>query len=346
MNINTTSRRLLVASAGCLAGLTSLAAHAEPTWTPMGFAQLTAEHRDDQNGIDFGGDRIRAGARYSSDTLFGGLVLDFNVPDAGNRTPGTLNNIIKDVWAGWHLNRHWSVKGGQFKAPVGMDFNVPGHRLDITKRGLEKPLVLERAVGAMLSGRKLGGHLGVDVGIFNPAGRSGAVATPASGEGEHNAYAIRGLLDAGPWHAQISAGRSESAGLAPRSADYTVVDAGLRWAQGPWTLKAEWIAGDNVLGTDGREQTVAYAHAGWRLRAPVELVARHYSGRSELPDGARFDLDNTYLGVNLTPQALEHASLRVQINYLIAGGDRPVGNQFLAGFRDDAILTQVQIAYR
>ena len=337
-------RRWMAAVAALL--FTQLATATEPGWSPMGFAQLTADRVDSQDGIDFGGDRIRAGARYNSDTVFGGLVLDFNVPDGGNRTPGTLNNIIKDVYAGWRFGPHWSVKAGQFKAPVGMDFDVPGHKLDITKRALEKPLVLERAVGLMFSGRKLGGHFGVDVGIFNPAGRSGAVATPAAAEGERNAYAVRGLFTAGPWHAELSAGLSESAGAAAVSDDYEVVDVGLAWRQGAWTLKGEWIDGDNVLGVDGREQTVAYAHLGWKLCPPLEFVARHYTGGSSLPGGAEFDLDNTYLGVNIWPKALAHASLRLQINYVIASGDTPDNTQFLAGFRDDAILTQLQIAYR
>ena len=312
----------------------------------MGFAQLTAEHFDGGDGIDFSGDRVRAGALYSHGPLFGGLVLDFNVPDGGNTTPGTLNNIIKDVWAGWRFTPNWSAKAGQFKAPVGMDFNVPGHKLDITKRGMEKPLVLERAVGVMLSGRKLGAGFGVDVGIFNQAGRSGAVNTPASGKGERNAYAIRGLFDHGPWHAELSAGLSETAGAAAISEDYVVFDVGLRYQQAGWTGKLEWIAGDAVLGIEDREQTVAYAHIGKRISPTVELVARHYAGSSELPDGREFDLGNTYLGVNWWAADLQHASLRFQANVVLASQDEPPAGAFVGGFRQDAVLLQVQLAYK
>lgn len=319
----------------------------------MGFAQLTSEHVDGSDGIDFSADRIRAGARYSNGPLFGGLVLDFNVPNGGNSTPGTLNNVIKDVWAGWRLSPNWSAKAGQFKAPVGMDFDVPGHLLDITKRGMEKPLVLERAVGAMLSGRKLGAGFGVDLGIFNQAGRSGAVNTPASGEGQRNAYAIRGLFDHGPWHAELSAGLSESAGAAAISDDYEVFDIGLRYQQAGWTGKLEWISGSAVFGSEGREQTVGYAHVGKFIAPTVELVARHYAGNSELPDSREFALGNTYIGVNWWLANLEQADLRFQANVVLASQDTDeisqftaAGGAFVGGFTQDAVLLQVQLAYK
>lgn len=330
----------------CCALAVTLPATADQGWTPLGFAQLTAEHFDGADGIDFSADRIRAGARYSGGPLFGGLVLDFNVPNGGNTTPGTLNNIIKDVWAGWRFSPQWSAKAGQFKAPVGMDFNVPGNALDITKRGMEKPLVLERAVGAMLSGRKLGAGFGVDVGIFNQAGRSGAVNTPADGEGERNAYAIRSLFDRGAWHAELSAGLSESAGAAAVSDDYLVFDAGLRYQHAGWTGKLEWVSGDAVLGMDRREQTVAYAHVGRYIAPTVELVARHYAGTSELPTGEEFDLGNTYLGVNWWVADLPQASLRFQANLVLASQDKGAGTAFIGGFRQDVLLLQLQIALK
>lgn len=315
-------------------------------WTPLGFAQLTAEHFDGNDGIDFSADRVRAGARYSNGPLFGGLVLDFNVPNGGNTTPGTLNNIIKDVWAGWRFSPQWSAKLGQFKAPVGMDFNVPGNQLDITKRGMEKPLVLERAAGAMLSGRKLGPGFGFDIGVFNPAGRSGAVATPATAEGDANAWAVRGLFDRGPWHAELSMGGSESAGTTTDSEDYTVVNAGLAVKQSRWTGKLEWIAGDQVLGIDNQEQTVAYAHLGKRVTQQLELVARHYAGTSDLPDGSSFDLGNTYLGINWWAQGLRQASLRFQANVVLASQDEPPAGAFVGGFRQDAVLLQLQLGFK
>lgn len=333
--------------------MTACPAIADSGWTPLGFAQLTAEHFDDSDGVDFSADRIRAGASYSGKQVFGGLVLDFNVPNGGNSTPGTLNNIIKDVWAGWHFSPQWSAKAGQFKAPVGMDFNVPGNQLDITKRGMERPLVLERAVGVMFSGRKLGPGFGLDVGIFNPAGRSGAVATPASAEGERNAYAIRGLFDRGAWHAEASAGVSESAGAGAVSEDYVVLNAGLRVQQAGWTGKLEWIDGDAVLGTEDREQTVAYAHIGKHIAPRVELVARHYAGSSDLPDGSSFDLGNTYLGINWWAADLPHATLRFQANVVLASQDTdeisqltPPAAAFVGGFREDALLLQLQLGYK
>lgn len=319
-----------------------LSSHADG-WQPLGHAQLTAQQHESQDGIRFGADQVRAGIRYDRERLFGGLVLDFNVPDAGTRTPGTLTNVIKDVYAGWRLDPHWSVKAGQFKTPVGMDFNTPGHQLDLPQRGLEKPLVLERAPGLMLSGQPLGGLFGLDLGVFNPAGRSGATAVSSTQEGESNAYAARLRFDRQSLHVEASYGISEDAGgLGTR--DYRVIDLGARWSLGLLTLKGEWVAGEQVLGIAGRREQVGYAHLGYRLAPQWEAVARHYAGRSQLPGQTDSTLGNTYLGVNFWPPAQRPVGVRLQLHYVIASGDaaRYTG---LGGVRGDAVLAQMQLSY-
>lgn len=321
--------------------------HADPLageWQPLGFAQLTAERFEDDDGIDFGGDRIRAGVRYDSTSLFGGLVLDFNVPNGGDRTPGTLNNVIKDVYVGWKFTPQWSGKFGQFKTPIGMDFNTPGNALDITKRAMEKPLVLERDLGVMMSGRKLAGQFGVDVGIFNPAGRSGAANHTDDQEGESNAYAGRLLWDYQQLHLEVAYGISEEAG-GEGTEDYHVYDIGLRYKTGPLTLKAEWIAGEDVLGVEDRQERVVYGHAGFRFLSNLEAVIRHYDGRAETAGGDETSLGNTWLGLNWWPTAPEHADLRLQFNYVIASRDEE-DYTGLGGFADNAALLQLQLSYK
>lgn len=314
------------------------------SWSALGFAQLTAEHLGDTDGIEFGADRVRAGARWQHADLSGVLVLDFNVPNAGQSTPGTLNNQIKDVFLDWRISPHWSVRGGQFKTPVGMDFNTSGAGLDITKRGLEKPLVLERDLGLMLSARKLGGAVGLDLGVFNPAGRSGATDHTPAQRGEDNALAARLLLDTGNWHGQLSAGVSPHAG-GIGTQDYEVLNAGLRWQGAALTVKAEWIDGQNINGIAGNEEQVSYLHLGWKMLPRFEWVARHYQGDHQSTGIRDSSLGNTYLGFNYWPQAGVAADLRLQLNWVAATGDT---DRFsgLSGYRSDALLLQTQLSFR
>ncbi len=336
--------RLLAATLiACLCANTEAADDSSAPWKPLAYAQLTAEKPDSSGGIDFDADRVRAGIQYQEGALFGGILLDFAVDDAGDRSPGTLTNVIKDVYVGWQFDPRFSLKLGQFKTPVGMDFNTPGHRLDITKRGLEKPLVLERDPGLMLSARNLGSGLGFDIGVFNPAGRSGATRHANDQSGESNAYAARVLLDRPGLHLEASVGGSEdAAGLS--TPDYQVYDLGAVLKLGQATLKAEWISGRNILGMSDREQDVGYAHIGYRIGPQWEAVLRHYDAQSRLSGSPDTDLANTYLGFNFWPLISGPVSLRLQMNYVIAGGDRGSFTG-LGGYRDDAVLAQLQLAY-
>ncbi len=326
-----------------LATQAAFSAESPASFRVFGYAQLTAEKSEPTDGLEFDADRVRAGLKYHGQTFFGGVLLDFNVANAGERTPGTLVNVIKDVYAGWRMASNWALKLGQFKTPIGMDFNIPGEDLDISKRGLEKPLVLERAPGLMLSGRGLGQGFGVDIGIFNPAGRSGATAHEADQSGDANAYAGRVLFDRQSLHLEAAIGSSEEAGGVGTN-DYEVINIAAAWRYAQIVLKSEWISGRDLLGLDGRDEDVIYAHLGYRSRPNLEWIARHYWANSRIIGTADTDLINTYLGLNFWPASAGPVSLRVQLNYVLAGGDES-GFTGLGGYRDDAVLAQVQISY-
>lgn len=315
-------------------------------WRPLGFAQLTAEAIDDADGVDFGADRVRAGARFSAGDFGGALVLDFNVPNAGDRTPGTLTNVIKDVFVDWRFRPGWRARVGQFKTPLGMDFNVPGNALDITKRGMERALVFERDPGAMLSARDLVAGLGFDVGVFNPAGRSGATMHTSAQEGEANAYVGRLHWDVENLHAEAAYGVSEEAG-GPGTEDYAALDIGLRYRLEALTLKAEWLEGSDIRGVDGQDERVVYAHADYRLSPVLGLVLRHYDTHSDDAVGVESDLGNTYLGVNLYPELDAPLQLRVQVNAVIESGDGAGFGGIADGarFTDDGVLAQLQVGF-
>lgn len=304
------------------------------------FAQLTAEHLAGDGGVRFGADRLRFGSLATHRRLSGAMQLDLGAGDLSDSLPGTFANVIKDLYVSYELGGDHDIQLGQFKAPLGMDFNISGDALDITKRGMEAGLVLERSIGIMVSARRWGGAFGYDVGYFNVAGRSGATAYLESQEGMDNAFAARGLYESGRWHAELAYGQTSEAG-GPGTADYRVTDLGIGYGGEGWAAKAEWIEGRGVRGDPSRTERVYYLHGGRRVGERFELVARHYAGTSWI-GGASTGLHNTFVGFTWHPTVVERMGGRVQFNHVIAGGGR-AGYTGVAGYRDDAILVQFRL---
>ena len=178
------------------------------------------------------------------------------------------------------------------------------------------------------------------MGLFNPAGRSSATAHDDDQIGDDAASVIRLHYDTPRWHAELAHGRSEQAG-GQGSRDYAVSDLAIGLVADNWTLKLEWTDGHDIQGVADWDERVYYLHGGYRLRPGLELVGRYYDGENRLA-GTSTELTNTYLG--LTANLLDSGVflIRLQANYVAAGGD---GSAYtgLRGFRDDAILLQVQI---
>lgn len=330
-------RTILFASLLCLVPLAQAQQALDYAW--LSFAQLTGQ-REDGSQASFGADAIRARAEVTTGRLTAAMQIDLGAPDLGNRVPGALANVIADLYVNYRLADRHTLRFGQFKTPLGMDFSVPGHSLDLTKRGMEAYLVLARDVGLMASGRIGASPFSYDVGVFNPPGRSRATDYDSSQVGEDSASAGRLRFDQGPWHAELATGRASSAG-GPGTADYEVADAGLRFARERWTGKIEWIDGSGVLGDPTREQRVYYLHGAYWLREDIELVVRHYNGRSELA-GIGTTLSNTFLGVSKHLRDLGRLRGRLQLNYVLAGGDEG-SYTGLGGYPDDILLAQFQL---
>lgn len=330
--------------AGLALASASRMAHAQPDdelqvdW--LSFAQLTAEHLNGDGGLSFGSDRLRFRSEASYRRLAGVVQIDVGAGDLGDSQPGTFANLVTDLYVQYDLGGDHSLRFGQYKTPLGMDFNSSGSGLDITKRGMEAGLVLQRDVGIMVSARRLGGAFGYDVGYFNIAGRASATAYIDSQEGDDNAYAARGHYDMGRWHAELAYGETAHAG-GPGTADYRVGDAAIGYSGDRWTAKAEWIDGRNVRGDATRDEDVYYVHGGYALNETFEVVARRYEGTSRI-GGSTTDLSNTYLGFSWQPLVAERVNGRVQVNYVIAGGDEGAYTG-VRGYRDDALLVQFQL---
>lgn len=327
-----------------------MAAQAEVESKWFGFSQITMEQRDDKapnDGIAIGADRVRIGYKLRDDNVFAKLQLDFNRSNLSDAKVGTLPEIIKDAEVGYKFGNH-KIKAGVFKTPLGMDFNTSGKKLDITKRGLEKGLVLERTAGVMLSGNKLGGGFGYDIFFGNPSGRSSAVISDTSGAtggqtGLDNTTVVRVRYDIDNIHLEASTGTSESS--VAGEVDYEVTDVAASWKSGPATVKFEYIDGSGVNNASGRDESVWFLHGGYMLNKSTELVARHYS--AERDDNNR-DLTNTYIGATFWLGSSK-TNGRLQLNYVSVGGDDASSANPYNGagskYTDDAILAQYQASF-
>ena len=332
---------ILIVSILWLAPMAQVIAQQEVTVDWLGFAQLTAERiENSQSDFRFGTERARPRVQVNGGPFSGVVQLDFAASDLSAERPGTLANVMLDLYADYRFSDRHRVRLGQFKTPLGMDFNVPARSLDITKRGMELGLTLNRDLGLMLSGAIVGDWLSYDLGVFNPPGRSQATEFLDSQVGQDTASVARLRFDEGAWHAEAAYGRAANAG-GPVTSAYTTTDIGLRYELQRWRVKGEWIEGRNIRGEGGRSERVYYLHGGYQLRPNLELVARHYAGRSENGAGTT-ELSNTYIGFSATLADYGRMRTRLQANYVIAGGDE-ISYTGVRGFRDNALFFQLQV---
>jgi len=341
--------------------------------TFFGFAQLEAVGGDgmkikESGSIDeansdlaFRAQRIRLGWKYVAGNVRGKVFLDFNqnATGASDHTDGdAIPKLVKDAFISYVVDPAFVVKLGLIKMPNGMSFTMPGWNLDITERGFDKSLALERNTGLMFSGRDIGfgnngkvdgfemGHerpwkgFGYDVMIANQASRSAALKGSAgngSTEFGGNSYAVRGMFD---WteklHLEASYAKSENAdggdALATSGEDYSNINIGLDSNLGELSLKAEYYDAKNIEGTKDYDEQVLTATAGYFVTPSLELVAKHLQGSATKGTGAvETDLGNTYLGFNyFISQPKEDFSRKskrgrnqhkVVFNYIVASGD-------------------------
>ncbi len=335
-------KRFLTAAIATALVATTMTAQAEVKVKWFGFAQIKADMKSQltDDGLTFGADRVRFGFKVKDGNFFAKLQADLNKDFAGltssnNQREGTLPQIIKDAVVGWKFNDAAKVSLGQYKTPLGMDFNTSGKKLDIVQRGMEKGLVLERATGAMLSGRKIGGGFGYDVFYGNPSGRGKGYAGGATGS--ENTTVVRFSYDMGKMmHMEYAYGVD---GAPAGANDYKVQDLAIKFQSGPSTAKFEWIDGQNDGGVAGADETVYLLHYGHMLNKGTEVIIRHYAG-----DSGNDSMGNTYIGVNLFTGS-NKTNGRIQLNYVIASGDKATYAGNSKGYTDDAILTQYQVSF-
>ena len=334
----------LAVAASVTAGLAApLAASAAVETKWFGFTQITAYSKSESkpnDGFVFGADRVRIGYKLKDGNVFGKLQIDFNQTDSGPKA-AVLPEIIKDAFAGYKFSSAASVKLGQFKTPLGMDFNTSGKKLDITKRGMEKKLVLERAAGAMLSGRKIAGGFGYDIFYGNPAGRASAVGTNGTLGKDHTTVA-RISYDMGRlMHVELATGKSTVNG----GTDYKATDFAMAYHRGPMTGKFEYVIGKGAKNVATAKEKVFLVHLGYQFSKKFEGVVRYYSAKD---DSNSLKLTNTYIGANVFLGS-NKTNGRLQLNYVLVGGDKKgsanVYSGTAKGYLDSAILVQYQVSF-
>jgi len=337
----------LAVAAAIAAPITASAAEGSTEAEFFGYSQITAAIGKGSEGntadsLRFGADSIRLGYKITHGKVWGKLQADFNKTDKANSIG--VPEIIQDAVVGYKFSKAAKVSTGIFKTPIGMDFSNPSKQLDITKRGMESYLVLDRAAGLMVSGRKIGGF-GYDIGVFNPAQRSGAVDFGTAGDG--TTYAGRVMFDMNDaLHVEASYGSSTQDDANSAAEDYTVFDVAGSYKMGPMTFKAEYIAGSNVKGKKDYNESVWYVHGGYAINKMNEVVLRHYAADSETASGDETSLGNTYIGWNIF-LSKKQKDARIQLNYVVASGDTGTftGVVESRGYTDNVLLAQFQVGF-
>ena len=324
--------------------------------TFFGFIQVGVLSNSSQGShYKFETDRIRLGWKYISDSFAGKIFLDFAKEGLDNGGIG-VPDLVKDAFIAYKFNDATVLKVGVIKTPLGMNFTIPGWNLDVIKRGFDKKLALERAIGVMLSGRDIGfandgkidglemGHertwkgFGYDIMIAGQTGRSGAVTNAKPGNG--NAYIGRIMFD---WtellHTEASYGISQNAGGIDTSKynpntgpkDYKVFNMGIDSHFDRANIKAEYYDTRNVRGVDGWDIKTLALTGTYYLTDTIEVAVKYIGGEGEKIGFTDSYVSNTYLGLNyyINPKnnKMDRKSKRkrnrhrIQLNYVLAGGD-------------------------
>jgi len=300
---------------------------------------------DGEDTPAFGAGGIRIGFKgQHTKEIASKLQVDFNREHQKDPKEGTLPEIIKDMVIYYKFRDEATVAMGQFKSPFGMDFNAAGTKLDIPVSGPEKRLVFERALGAMLSGQKIAGGFGYDLGVFNPSGRG--IGTKNGGKKGMDQMWVarlsfdRPILGMDQFHAETSYGSSSSS-VAGKE-DITAVDAAIKAVIAALTLKFEYLAASDLNGTKGVDEQVWYAHMAYLVHPMLEGVVRHYQSTE---DTTHTELGSTFIGVNLFFDPECHHCARLMVHYMVAGGDKSnyAGTAF--NTKDDGAYVQFQIAF-
>lgn len=285
--------------------------------------------------------RVRLGYSWRGDGYFSRLQVDLQQADGRKLAINESSDIVLDAYIGYNFSKTLSLKVGAFPMPVGMDFLTSIKKLDIAERGADAKLVLNRAVGVMLSNSHnlWNSKWSYDIAVAGPASRLSLVESPGK---DATSVAIRLAFDKGGFHYEASTGINEDV---DRSA-IVINNVGLSYKWANWTLKTEGTyvqlstsSGDPASSPEPKGTTsftvVYHFNDKW------SAVLKPYVSERRTESRENQILHNIYYGVNY----IASKNILIRANYIAASGKNKDDWSDFGGHKNNTALVLLQYAF-
>ncbi|OIO53755.1 MAG: hypothetical protein AUJ55_13165 [Proteobacteria bacterium CG1_02_64_396] len=311
-----------------------------PSVKMFGYTQFTGTFASAATPHQFGFDRVRFGAKGKIEEGIDYRMLVEMLKTDQPTKANTTNEALLDAQLAYTFAPAAKVTVGQGKTPFGMEFNTSAAKLDVIGFGMSGNVVFDRGLGVMVSGRKIAGGLGYDLGIYNAGGRGDGTSYSAGTLGNDDLVVGRLLFDLEKTlHVEGGVGQATVTGGGTYSASYAAV----KTAFDPIEIKVEWDRG--VQG--GRTTTVMYAQVLGKVAEQVEAVAK-WEQTKRSGTGSDLTATNTTLACNFALDPSHADRVRIQAAYVWVGGDAAsIGSVvgFKKGVKDDLFKVLVQAGF-
>lgn len=290
--------------------------------------------------------RVRFGYSWKEGNYFSKLQADLQQADGKKLNINDSSDIVLDAYVGYHFSKTLFVQAGAFSMPVGMDFLTSIKKIDIAERGADAKLVLNRAVGVMLSNSHnfWNSKFSYDVAFAGPASRLSFVESSNKSD---NSIAFRFAFDKGGFHWENSAGITRGAyaeGSSNRK--FGVINGGASYRWDSWTLKGEATyvytnATSDDLPSNAEPHRVASFTVIYKFNNKWEGVFKPYVLEHRLASNSDQKLTNIYYGVNY--KASKNVSIRA--NYISVYGKSKDDWSGLGGHKENTAVVLLQYAF-
>ncbi|MHB1528527.1 MAG: porin [Acidiferrobacteraceae bacterium] len=365
-------QRILAVSLG-IALMAPVAAFASQP-TVWGYGQVLAGQNTDMTaakGMGFSLNRIRLGVKgnATSDISY---LFQYSF-DKGN------SGVIRDAAVGLNMLPFAELEVGQFKTPVGQEFQVSGAKLQFINRNMGTNLLPQRDIGLMVHNKNGSGYgLNYALGLFNNANVSdtnakvlvgdayqypdtGAQTPGGSVPGKYLVAARVGYGMGKMMNFEVSGDEQavNNAASPGSPSDILTWDAGLAGNMAGAEYGLEYVRTIHPfigttsftgtppvpgIATGGFLSTPAsdwYVYAGYKLMRRIEPVIRF--DRLEA-DGS---VDNTTLGVNYDFTTRKAYPTKLQVNYIIPSSNKTTAvDQALPGvYTSHTLQVELQVGF-
>ncbi len=338
--------------------------------TVWGYGQVLAGQRTDMTGakgMDFSLNRIRLGVKGNATSDIN-YLFQFSF-DKGN------SGIVRDAAVGLNMLPFAELEVGQFKTPVGQEFQVSGANLEFINRNMGTNLLPQRDIGLMVHNKNGSGYgLNYALGLFNNANASDTNAdvlvgsayqypdkgTQPPGGSVPGKYLVAARVGYGMgkmMNFEVSGDeQAVNNGANPGSpSDILTWDAGLKGSMQGAQYGMEYVrtihpfigtftTGPTIITSGGFLPTPAadwYVYAGYKLMRRIEPVIRF----DRLEAGG--SVDNTTLGVNYDFAPRKTIATKLQVNYIIPSSNKTTAlDQALPGvYTSHTLQVELQVGF-